>query len=273
MAKGIKLNSIYTKTILITGSRGGIGRDAAVALAKRGHKVIATVHLDESVEDLKEYAKKHNVSFEVFKLDITSKEDVQKLENVQIDILINNAGIGESGPLSEIPIQRVRNNFEVNVFSTLELTQTVLKAMIARGSGRVIFISSLAGRMVMPYWGTYNMTKFALSAAADVMRQEIKEISNKVFISVIEPGTYHTGFNQRVVATKYEWLDNTSHFFKIINKIKNREDRLFKSFELQSTDSIVKKIVKAVEDEKPRLRYSAPWWQTLFVRAVRMLGR
>jgi short-subunit dehydrogenase len=261
------------KTILITGARSGIGRDSAVALAQKKYRVIATVHRDESIEELKAYAKDHNVDFEVFRLDITNLDDQKKIENFDLDVLINNAGIGESGSLADIPFARVRSNFETNVFGTLELTQKTLKRMLKKDSGRVIFISSIAGRITMPFWGSYNMTKFSLSAAADVLRQELRQITKNVFISVVEPGTYHTGFNQKVMSTKYEWLGEESYFFKIIHIIKSRETKMFNLLELKSTKSIVKQIVKAVEAKKPGLRYTTPWWQAFFVRILRILGK
>ena len=261
------------KTILITGARSGIGRDAAIFLTQRGHRVIATVHREESIEELKAYAKDHNVNFDVFRLDITNLDDQKKIENFDLDVLINNAGIGESGSLVDIPFDRVRANFETNVFGTLQLTQKTLKKMLKKDSGRVIFISSIAGRIAMPFWGSYNMTKFSLSAAADVLRQELRQITKNVYISVVEPGTYHTGFNQKVMSTKYEWLDEKSYFYKIIKTIKSRETKMFDLLELKSTKSIVKQIVKAVEAEKPALRYTAPWWQAFFVQVARILGK
>lgn len=261
------------KIVFITGARGGIGRDAAVALASLGYRVIATVHREESVADLENYAREQGVSLEVFKFDITSEVDRQKIQDLDIDILVNNAAIGESGSLIEVPMERIRSNFNTNLFGTLELTQDVLAKMVRRNSGKVIFISSIAGRIAMSFWGPYCMTKHSLSVAADIMRQELKQIDSKVSISVVEPGTYHTGFNQRVMATKYTWMNETSYFYKVIKKIKRREELIFKILERKSTKSIVKKIVWAAESSQPRLRYVAPWWQALFVRVVRILGK
>jgi len=261
------------KTILITGARGGIGRDAAIALASLGHHVIATVHREESVADLLSYAKDHNVSLDVFKLDITDAADREKILDLNIDVLINNAGIGEGGPLSEVPLARIRANFETNVFATIELTQLALKKMMANDSGQIIFISSIAGRIPMEFWGPYCMTKHSLSVAADIMRQELKKITRKVFVSVVEPGTYHTGFNQKVMASKYAWMNESSYFYKIIDKIKKSEESSFKILERKTNKTIVAKIVCAVNAEKPRLRYVAPWWQALFVIILRAFGR
>ena len=260
------------KTILITGSRRGIGRDTAIKLASMGHHVIATVHHEESVEGLKLYAKEKGVTLDVFKFDITDTKDQKIIIGLDIDVLINNAAIGESGPLSEVPLSRVKKNFETNLFGTLELTQLALKKMIKKDSGHIIFISSIAGRLPMSLWGPYSMTKFSLSAAAYIMRQEIKMVTRNVHISVVEPGTYHTGFNQDVMATKYTWIDKSSYFYKLINKIKKQEELTFSLLERKTTRSIVNKIVKAVESNNPRFRYTAPWWQALFVRIGRIIG-
>jgi len=261
------------KKILLTGARGGIGRDCAVALAGLGHSVYATVHRQESVEELRAYAREQGVKLEVFKLDITKPQDRDLILDLDIDVLINNAAIGESGSLCEIPIANVKKNFQTNVFGTLELTQSALKKMIKKDSGRVIIISSLAGRVPIAFWGAYSMTKFSLSAAADIMHQELKMITKNVNVIVVEPGTYATGFNQRVMATKYSWIDKTSFFNKIIDKIKQKEEARFALLERKSNNSIVKKIVKAVEAEKPRLRYTAPWWQAAVAQLGRILGR
>lgn len=260
------------KTILITGSRRGIGRDVAIKLALLGHHIIATVHQEESIEDLKLYAKEKGVTLDVFKLDITDSEDQKKILDLEIDVLINNAGIGESGSLSEVPLSRVRKNFETNLFGTLELTQLALKKMMKNDSGRIIFISSIAGRLPMTFWGPYCMTKFSLSTVAHIMRKELKMVTRNVHVSVVEPGTYHTGFNQGVMATKYTWMNESSYFYKIMNKIKKQEEKTFGFLERKTTKSIVNKIVKSVESSHPRLRYSAPWWQALFVQMGRIFG-
>lgn len=260
------------KTILITGSRGGIGRDAAIRLASLEHHVIATVHQEESIEDLKFYAKEKGVNIDVFKLDITDLEDQKKILDLDIDVLINNAAIGESGALAEVPLSKIRKNFETNLFGTLELTQAVLKKMMKKDSGRIIFISSIAGRLPMSFWGPYCMTKFSLSTAANIMRKELKMITRNVHISVVEPGTYLTGFNQKVMATKYAWMNESSYFYKVLNKIKKQEETTFDLLERKTNKSIVNKIVKAVESNHPRLRYTAPWWQALFVQISRIFG-
>jgi short-subunit dehydrogenase len=258
------------KRLLITGSGSGIGRDAALRLAGRGHAVYATTHSEEQAQALKGLG---IGSLDAFKLDITDKSDRVRAASFEVDVLINNAAVGESGSLAEVPIDRVRATFETNLFATLALTQMVLGGMIQRGRGTVIFISSLAGRVPAPFLMPYAMTKFALSAAAGALRQELAELNCGVHSVVIEPGAYHTGFNQRMAASKYEWMSARSYFRDQIPVLKAREERMFAVLELRSTRSIVRRIVQAAEADKPRLRYSAPWWQGLGVRLMRFAGK
>jgi len=259
-----------SKTILITGAASGFGKDAAIALAKRGHQIIATTHRDESVVELKkEFG---DLFLAVFKLDITLKEDRDKILDFDLDVLINNAGIGESGSLAEIPIEKVRTNFETNVFSTLAISQLALTKMMKKQTGTVIFISSLAGRIPLPFLGPYSMTKYALSAGVTMLRSELKKITKTVHIVLIEPGAYHTGFNQKNIAKKYDWMDKGSLFYDKIDELKKEENRQFNLAEIKTTTSLVNKIIKAAEANKPCLRYVAPWWQNLGVRVLRIFG-
>ncbi len=261
------------KTILITGAGSGIGKDTAVKLAQRGHRVIATTETLEQAELLRKETNERELNIEIFKLDITKPEDRKQIENYELDVLINNGAIGESGSLADIDMDKVRQNFEVNVFSTFELSQLALKEMLNKNRGTVIFISSLAGRITMPFLGSYCMTKFALSSGAESMRQEIYHVRKNVHVSLIEPGAYHTGFNQRNIAKKYVWMDESSVFYPILSKLKRREERQFELIEAKSTKSIVRKIVKASEAKKPRLRYSAPAYQAIGAQILRIFGK
>ena len=258
------------KRVLITGSGSGIGRDTVRALSDRGHTIYATTHTEAQAQWWKSVG---GAGIEAFKLDIINDVDRARAGEIPIDVLVNNAAVGESGSLAEVPLERVRATFDTNLFATLALTQIVLKGMIARGSGSVIFISSLAGRLPAPFLMPYAMTKFALSAAADALRQEMDQLDRGVRVAVIEPGAFHTGFNQKMIAKKYEWMREGSFFRDQIPALKLREERLFAFLELRTTRSIVTRIVKAVEAEKPRLRYVAPWWQGIGVRMLRAVGK
>lgn len=261
------------KTILITGSGSGIGRAAALALAQKGHRVLATTHHQEDAQKLNQLAKENKLLLESFVLDVTKAEHRSKILNYEIDVLINNAGVAETGSLAEIDVDKVRHTFEVNVFSSFELTQLALKSMIKKDSGTVIFVSSLLGRVTSPFFGPYSMSKFALSSGAEMLRNELSQITKNVHVALIEPGAYNTGFNQKMIAKKFEWMNETSYFYGILTKLKKKEAQQFNLAEAKDITSIVNKIVAAAEATKPKLRYVAPWWQGLGVAILRAFGR
>lgn len=248
-------NSMVKRTIVITGARGGMGKDAAFALAKRGHNVIATTRTQVEADELAREARQQNVELKCEKLDILDDEDYQKIDDWKPDVLVNNAAVGESGPLAEIPMKYVRSNFETNVFGTIAVSQRALKHMIERGEGRVIVISSVGGMVVMPYLGAYNMTKFSLEAAVDAWRQELKHRGIKII--AIEPGAIETGFNERMNASKYKWFNSTSQLWDDREKVTFFEDSLISG--QYKTDSITRAIQHAVESEHPLTRYIKPW--------------
>ena len=190
----------------------------------------------------------------------------------RIDVLINNAAMGDSGSLAEVDMDRVRQLFEVNLFATLELTQVALRQMIERQSGTVLFISSIAGRVPMPFLMPYSMSKFALSAAAAGLRAEMDQLKKNVHIAVIEPGAIHTGFNQAMTRRKYAWMGSSSYFAHQADKMQKQERATFKFLEARSTRGIVKQIVKASEAARPKLRYVSPWIQGFGVRMARIFG-
>lgn len=260
------------KTILITGAGTGIGRDAAFALAARGHRVLATTFNAAQAQALEQLAKERSLQLEVFKLDITVPQDREQVLSRDIDVLINNAAVGESGSLAEVDMDRVRRAFEINVFATLELTQLALRGMIARERGTVLLVSSIAGRLPMPFLMPYSMTKFALSAAGAGLRAELDKLNKNVHVALIEPGAIHTGFNQAMTDRKYTWMGEQSYFKDMVSKLKVEEKRTFDFLEARDTRSIVAQIVKASEAKRPRLRYVAPWVQGFFVWVARVFG-
>ena len=185
---------------MITGAGSGFGKGTAIALAARGHKVIATTETAEQASDLRKDAPQ----LQVEKLDITSESDVSGAIKFDVDVLINNAGAGQTGPMADVPMARVRHLFEVNVFGTLAITQAVLPKMAARGSGRIIIVSSIAGVMAGPSFGPYSMTKHALEAMGKSMRAELAP--SGIDVTLINPGPYNTGFNDRMAASMWEWF-------------------------------------------------------------------
>lgn len=231
-----------------------MGRDCALTLASRGHEIFATTRTDQQTEELEHEIKDSEYAIQVGRLDIHDSSDHQKAEDFAPDVLINNAATSESGPLAEIPMERVRESFETNVFGTIELTQKVLRNMIERGSGRIIMVSSIGGKLVIPYLGTYSMTKFALESAADAFRQELSH--HGINVSAIEPAAIGTGFNERMNATKYKWFDETYRLYHDVERIKKYEAMLVRS--QHGANSITHAVVHAVESSRPKPRYIRP---------------
>lgn len=189
------------KKVLVTGAGSGFGLNASVALAARGHEVIAATETEEQAAQLR--AAHPELTVEV--IDITT-DDVQKAAGLEVDVLINNAGAGQWGPIAEVPIERVRRIFDVNVFGTLAITQAVVPQMVKRGSGRVIIVSSIAGVTTGPTVGPYSMTKHALEAMGKAMRMELAGAG--VDVTLLNPGPYNTGFNDAMAASMWEWFDD-----------------------------------------------------------------
>ena len=188
-----------SKAVLITGAGSGFGKGAALALAARGHHVIATTESHEQADALRAEAPQ----LQVEKLDITT-DDVKKAAAWNVDVLLNNAGAGQTGPLADVPMDRVRHLFDVNVFGTLAITQQVVPGMVRRGSGRVIVVSSIAGVIAGPAFGPYSMTKHALEALGKTMRAELAGAG--VDVTLLNPGPYNTGFNDRMAASMWDWF-------------------------------------------------------------------
>lgn len=192
-----------SKTVMITGAGSGFGKGASLALAARGHRVIATTETDAQAQELRAEAPQLTVE----KLDITTA-DVAKADGWDVDVLIDNAGAGQTGPMADVPIDRVRRLFEVNVFGTLAITQHVLPRMVAKGAGRVIIVSSIAGVMSGPSFGPYSMTKHALEAMGKAMRAELAP--QGIDVTLLNPGPYLTGFNDRMADSMWEWFGEGS---------------------------------------------------------------
>ncbi len=181
-------------TILITGAGTGFGRGAAVELARRGHRVIGGTISDREAMSLDAEGIDGLTGR---KLDITDGDDLAAAAELEIDVLLNNAGRGQLGPLAHVPMDEVRQVFEVNVFGTLRITQAMLSGMIERGRGRVIIVSSIAGVASGPLSGPYAMTKHALEALTMSLRAEMAP--HGIEVVKLNPGPYATGFNDRMV--------------------------------------------------------------------------
>jgi NAD(P)-dependent dehydrogenase (short-subunit alcohol dehydrogenase family) len=214
-----------SKTILITGAGSGFGKGAAIGMAKNGDNIIATVHVASQVTPLREEVEVLGLSdrIKVARLDLTDPYDIKQALTWDFDVLWNNAGMGEAGPVWEIPVDLVRKNFEVNVFLPLLLTQGVVQTWVREGKqGKVVFTSSMGGLFTPANWGTYVSTKHALESIAEALQQELADYGIKV--QTINPGAYYTGYNETMADNPFRWLDDSVNFTKRADLRKGFDD-------------------------------------------------
>src|SRR3569833_786325 len=190
-----------TLTILITGASSGIGRHAAIALARAGHRVFVAARRLAALEELQRDAPVEPLPLDHDEPASNTTQDTKlerRTEGRGRDVLVNNAGFATAGALAELGDAALRAQFETNVFGLMTLTRAVLPAMLARGAGRVINVSSVSGRIPAPILGAYHASKYALEALSDALRMELAPFG--VRVSVIEPGTIRTEFASRAMA-------------------------------------------------------------------------
>lgn len=192
-----------SKTVLVTGAASGFGRGVAMGLAQHGHKVIAGCQIWPQVWELRNAAKAEGIDLEVIKLDVLNEIDRGNALAREIDVLFNNAGIMESGPMVEIPMSVFRSVFETNVFAALELAQGFARTMVTRGGGRIVWTSSVAGLVKVPFDGAYAASKHAVEGICSAMHEELKPYNVQVL--TVNPGAFRTGFNDTGMESMDQW--------------------------------------------------------------------
>lgn len=176
-----------SKTVLITGGSSGIGKSIGEYLTEKGYLVYGTSRFPEKYK---------NSKFPILKLDVTNPDSIlscikELLKKVnKIDVLINNAGVGITGPMEEIPVAEMKNNFETNLFGPIGMINAVLPNMRSNKSGLIINITSIAGYMGLPFRGVYSASKGALELIAEAYRMELKAFG--VQMTNVAPGDFST---------------------------------------------------------------------------------
>jgi NAD(P)-dependent dehydrogenase (short-subunit alcohol dehydrogenase family) len=260
--------------ILITGATSGIGRHAALHLAARGHKVIATGRNPRALAEL-EKATPAGASLETLELDVTSKDSIASAQGAVarltqgagLDVLVNNAGYGALGPTELITDEDMRAQYEVNVFGLMAMVRAFVPQMRARGAGRLINVSSLGGLYTLPLFGVYNSTKFAVESLSDALRIELAPFG--IQVSLIEPGVIDTGFTDRsmVEASKYQRPD--SPYAPVLDHAE--EMRRMSDKTAVGPECISLAIEKAATARWPRARYVAPLRAQIMVGFLRAM--
>ncbi|KFL50313.1 short-chain dehydrogenase [Burkholderia pyrrocinia] len=194
-----------SQKILITGASSGFGRGAAIELARLGHKVVAAAETWPQVRSLRADTAEAGVALEVIKLNLLDPIDIAHAGSFDPDVLVLNAGVMEGGAIVDIPMQRVRESFEINVFGHLQLVQAIVPKMVARRSGKVVWTSSMGGILVVPFVGIYCATKHAIEGIAGSMKAELAPYGVKV--ATVNPGVFGTGFNDTGAESYVQWYN------------------------------------------------------------------
>lgn len=254
------------KKILITGARSGIAKGVIEKLKIKNYFIYVTVRTEKQLENVTRIYK-NDSNVKCLKLDITNDSDLKKINNLDIDILISNAAIGYGSSVLEMDLEKLKENFDVNVFCNVKLVQMVLKSMLKKGSGKIIFMSSLASIIPIPFIGSYSATKASINKLAECLKKELKYINKNIDIVLIEPGLYKTGFNNVMFENKY---NKTEYFKEELELIRKRENFLLKYFEKRKLNSIVNKISTAVNCKKSKFIYRSPLSQVIFAKIYQL---
>jgi short-subunit dehydrogenase len=244
------------KTVLITGAASGIGKATAMAFVKQGYKTYATD------KDTTNMAELENLGCKIKYIDVTIDsvmfEAVKAIEQETggVDILVNNAGFGQNGVIEELSIEKIRKQFEVNVFGHIRMTQLVLPKMRERKSGRIINIGSVGGEFTTPGASAYHASKWALESFNDGLRGELRQFGIEVVL--IKPGGVYTNFMNTANKLYPEPMaDGTYNEFreKFVKQSNTIFDPKKKKYGVLSPEKIARVIVKAAEKKKPKTRY------------------
>jgi len=241
------------KIILITGGSSGMGKSAAHLLNEKGHTVYAAARSVDEMKDLEEKG------IHIVYLDLTEEqsivscvEKVLAAEN-QIDVLINNAGYGSYGAVEDVSLEEAKRQFEVNLFGLARITQLVLPKMREQKSGRIINISSMAGKIYTPFGAWYHATKHALEGWSDCLRLEVKDFG--IDVVVIQPGGIKTPWGE-IAAENLKKTSGDSAYAEIANKVADSMHETYTSDRLTDVDVLGKLIAKTAVTSSPNRRYA-----------------
>jgi len=271
------------KVILLTGGSSGIGFQCAKALSEKGHKVYAAARRLDKMEPLKEYG------VIPLRMDLTDEDSMLEAVKLvldyegRIDVLVNNAGYGYFGPVETVSMEEARRQLEVNVFGLASLCKMVLPSMRERGEGRIVNISSVAGKTVLLYGAWYHVSKYSVEAFSDALRMEMKPFG--VDVVLIEPGGIHTDWGL-IAADHLEESSKGTAYEESAAKEAAIFRKAYGGSYLSSPEVIAKTVVRAVESRRPKARYRrgagaglmlffhwllpARWWDAIVRKVCRI---
>jgi NAD(P)-dependent dehydrogenase (short-subunit alcohol dehydrogenase family) len=262
-----------SRAVLITGCSSGIGWATAERLGRSDLAVYATARNVQAIAPLGERGCR------LLPLDVTDEgsmrravEEIERTEGA-VGVLINNAGYSQSGAIEEVPMEKVRRQFETNVFGLARMCQLVLPGMRRQGFGRIVNLSSMGGKLTFPGGGFYHATKHAVEAISDALRFEVRAFG--VEVVVIEPGLIRTGFAQTAVGSMGEDAANNGPYAGFDAGVAEVTRENYERGPLAklggSPEAVAETIERAIWAARPRTRYTVTPSAKLLISTRRLL--
>ncbi|MGG2465733.1 oxidoreductase [Streptomyces sp. RGM 3693] len=242
------------KVCLVTGASSGIGRATALTLLRAGHTVYGAARRVHKMDDLR------GAGGHVLEMEARNEEDLGRVvatvldEQQRIDVLVNNAGTVLHGAIEDVPLDRARDQLEVNLFAPARLAQLVLPHMRDQGSGTIVNVSSIGGEIALPLGAWYYASKHALEAFSDTLRMEVEPFG--IDVVIIQPGIIKTEFEDRTAAQLKEISGNGAYRQMAEAMARRGETGLSEG---SDPGVVADAIRQAVESDRPDTRYAVGW--------------
>ena len=243
---------------VVTGSSSGIGLATSLALARNGYLTYATMRNLAKRNSFESIADKQHLPIRVVQLDVTDENSIKRaIESIlseagRIDLLVNNAGYVLTGAFEDIGMDEIKSLYETNVFGVIRVTQAVLPIMRKQGSGRIINISSGAGRIGYPGGSAYVSSKFALEGLSESMAYEIEQFGIKTVL--VEPGFVRTKIGENMAISK-KTQDPNSPYSQMMQMMSSNQERMLENG--SDADLVASVVAEAATSKEPNLRYLA----------------
>ena len=243
---------------VVTGSSSGIGLATSLALARNGYLTYATMRNLAKRDSFESIADKQHLPIRVVQLDVTDENSIKSAiesilsEAARIDLLVNNAGYVLTGAFEDIGINEIKALYETNVFGVIRVTQAVLPIMRKQGSGRIINISSGAGKIGYPGGSAYVSSKFALEGLSESMAYEIEQFGIKTVL--VEPGFVRTKIGENMAISK-KTQDPNSPYSQMMQMMSSKQERMLENG--SDANLVAEVVVEAATAKEPNLRYLA----------------
>jgi NAD(P)-dependent dehydrogenase (short-subunit alcohol dehydrogenase family) len=253
--------------ILVTGATSGIGRDAALRLARAGHRVLAGGRRPDALAELAAAGRVEPLALDVAdaaSVAAAHAEVERRTAGAGLDVLVNNAGYALPGPLEALTDADLRALFDTNVFGLLAVTRAFLPRMRERGAGRIVNVGSVMGRVTMPLLGAYNASKHAVAALTDALRMELAPFGVRVVL--VEPGAVRSGFATRALAGLAPYREPGSPYARVVAGSDAAWERVYRF--AAAPAAVSRAIERAATAPRPAARYVVPGRYRLLLAAL-----